>query len=64
MESEKLQELLETINEGLVAFRHISRRLHMKKAMLPSLEAQIDANETKAERAMRALEELKKELGM
>lgn len=64
METQKLQELIAVIEESNSALRHLIIELNMRKAMLPTLASEINTNEIKLDRAMRALSHLKKEVGL
>jgi hypothetical protein len=64
MDAQKLQELTILIEEGLVALRQTTTALKMRKAMLPTLAAHIDANEITFNKAIQALFQLKRALGI
>jgi hypothetical protein len=61
---QNLQELVTTIEESNRALWDMITELHKRKAMLPTLAAQFNANEVKLEQSIHALSELKRALGL
>lgn len=64
MDVQKLQAFTALIEEGLLALDQTTTALKARKAMLPTLIAQIDTNEITFRHATQALLQLKRELGI